>query len=88
MFTGLSTLRKTEKKTVEQTAEAKKLQEYLQKYSSGEVEGCNLDAVRVSLEEYWSTFCQFCGSPMCHHASRDNRRAREEEAEKEESSCS
>ncbi|CAL8471408.1 g10950 [Coccomyxa elongata] len=35
MFTGLSTLRKHEKKTVEQTAESKKLQEYLQKYTSG-----------------------------------------------------
>lgn len=50
MFTGLSTLRKIEKKTVEQTAEAKKLQDYLQKYTSGEVEECDLDALGVFLD--------------------------------------
>jgi len=45
MFTGLSTLRKNEKKTVEQTEESKKLQDYLQKYNSGEENACDLDDV-------------------------------------------
>lgn len=35
MFTGLSLLRKQEKKTVEETEEQKKLQAYLSKYTSG-----------------------------------------------------
>lgn len=82
MFTGLSTLRKHEKKTVEQTEESKKLQEYLQKYTSGEEDACDWMMCLRFQEKAWARLSiNYSGCRRC-------RWVREKDAEKEETCCS